>query len=167
MKTNGPDDTPSGDLDRKVVNTASTNVNKVNIGQHWSTQAEAEAEAEKTYNADSRIALVFLREKSGHQFRECAGSLDLISTRLKEDGVTIEGIKQMIDRQCQLWGTDPKMRQYLRPETLFGKTKFESYYAQRSEPVVRVNGNGKPHVNLTDREMAEIAAGLRRDPNCE
>jgi hypothetical protein len=66
MKTNGPDDTPSGDLDRKVVNTASTNVNKVNIGQHWSTQAEAEAEAEaeKTYNADSRIALVFLREKS-------------------------------------------------------------------------------------------------------
>ena len=35
-------------------------------------------------------------------------------------------IRDVIGFKAQQWGGDPKMRQYLRPDTLFG-TKFESY----------------------------------------
>jgi hypothetical protein len=37
----------------------------------------------------------------------------------------------MIDRQCALWKPDAKMCEFLRPETLFGKEKFDNYYAAR------------------------------------
>jgi hypothetical protein len=36
----------------------------------------------------------------------------------------------VIDKKCQEWLGDPKMQQYLRPETLFG-TKFEGYLNAR------------------------------------
>ena len=46
----------------------------------------------------------------------------------------IEGVKKMIVRQCKRWkGTE--MAEYLRPETLFNKTKFDGYYAARDLPV--------------------------------
>lgn len=48
-----------------------------------------------------------------------------IKARLKE-GFTIDDFKVVIDKKYNEWFDDDKMRQYLRPETLFG-TKFESY----------------------------------------
>lgn len=39
---------------------------------------------------------------------------------------TIEDFKRVIDNKCASWGSDPKMVDYLRPDTLFG-TKFEGY----------------------------------------
>jgi uncharacterized phage protein (TIGR02220 family) len=117
------------------------------------TQAEAEAEAEaevikSTFSPSARIAVVYLREKSGHQFRECDSSLRLAQARLNETGVDIDGVKKMIDRQCALWGNDPKMCAYLRPSTLFGKEKFESYYAQRDEPVRLLTVACHPQENM-------------------
>ena len=86
------------------------------------------------YTPESRVVLHFLNEKSGKHFRESESSLAPINARLTESGVTIGGVKQMIARQCSMWnGT--RMQEYLRPETLFGKTKFESYYAARELPV--------------------------------
>ena len=49
----------------------------------------------------------------------------LIKARLNE-GYTINDFKAVIDKKAEEWKDDPKMAQYLRPETLFG-TKFESY----------------------------------------
>lgn len=48
-----------------------------------------------------------------------------INARLKE-GFNLEDFKTVIDKKYNEWFNDDKMRQYLRPETLFG-TKFESY----------------------------------------
>jgi hypothetical protein len=54
---------------------------------------------------------------------------------------------QMIDRQVERWGKDPKMVEFLRPQTLFGKEKFQGYYDQRELPVVAGhNGNHQPSV---------------------
>ena len=93
-----------------------------------------EPELVEIYTPESRIALYFLNEKTGKHFREMESSLAPINARLKENGVTIEGVKQMIARQCAMWmGT--RMQEYLRPETLFGKEKFENYYASRELPV--------------------------------
>jgi len=52
-------------------------------------------------------------------------SKEHISARLRE-GFKIEDFKKVIDKKYDEWRKDPKMVQYLRPETLFG-TKFESY----------------------------------------
>lgn len=91
------------------------------------------------YSQDCKDVLAYLNIKTGKQFRECDSSLTPIKARLKESGVSVDGIKQMIDRQCQKWkGTS--MEDYLRPQTLFGKEKFESYYAAREMPLIAENG---------------------------
>jgi uncharacterized phage protein (TIGR02220 family) len=48
-----------------------------------------------------------------------------IHARLAE-GFTVDDFKAVIAHKHDQWGNDPKMREYLRPETLFG-TKFEGY----------------------------------------
>ena len=50
---------------------------------------------------------------------------ELIKARMNE-GFTVDDFKRVIDNQTVKWLNDPKMCEYLRPETLFG-TKFESY----------------------------------------
>ena len=107
-------------------------------------EAEAEAEAKadlKVHSPHSRVALFFLNEKSGKAFRETTTNLSLIDARLAEPGVDIAGVKQMIERQCKRWlGTT--QAEYLRPETLFGKSKFDGYYASKEMEVI--NENIKP-----------------------
>lgn len=82
------------------------------------------------YHPHSRIALHWLNEHSGRHQREVDANLKVISARLNEPDVTIEGVKRMITRQCRKWkGTT--MEDYLRVSTLFGKEKFDSYYSAR------------------------------------
>lgn len=117
-------------------------------------QAEAESEAqveensyqerepwkgvEKCYRKETRMALAYLNEKCGRHYREVAGNLDLIDARLSEDGVTLEGVKRMIDRQCARWSNTPQ-REFLRPTTLFDASKFDGYYAGRDQPLPPTN----------------------------
>lgn len=49
----------------------------------------------------------------------------LIIARIS-DGFTRDDFRQVIEYKFKQWGSDEKMKEYLRPETLFG-TKFESY----------------------------------------
>lgn len=53
----------------------------------------------------------------------------LIKARWGE-GFTLEDFVQVIDNQVVKWGRDPKMQEFLRPETLFSN-KFESYLNAR------------------------------------
>lgn len=48
-----------------------------------------------------------------------------IDARIRE-GYTVEDFIRVIDNKAAAWSKDEKMREYLRPETLFGK-KFEGY----------------------------------------
>lgn len=103
------------------------------------TRQEGEFEGEP-YAVETRVALHYLNEKSGRNFRETSKNLDFIQARLLEPGVDIEGIKSMIDRQCVRWkGTDQE--EYLRPSTLFNATKFDSYYAAKDLPVSKNGGS--------------------------
>ena len=52
-----------------------------------------------------------------------------INARLNE-GFTIDDFKRVIDVKNAEWKDNPKMAEYLRPETLFG-TKFEGYLNQQ------------------------------------
>jgi uncharacterized phage protein (TIGR02220 family) len=54
----------------------------------------------------------------------------LIRARLNE-GRSLDDFKVVIDKKAGDWLEDPKMAQYLRPQTLFG-TKFDGYLSQSS-----------------------------------
>lgn len=67
----------------------------------------------------------------GTKFKPNAQSMKShVSARLRE-GYTKEDFLEVIDKKVAEWGSDDRMRMYLRPETLFGP-KFESYLNQPS-----------------------------------
>jgi uncharacterized phage protein (TIGR02220 family) len=106
---------------------------------YWRDQKNKKAIV--TYSQDSRDVLAYLNKVSRREYRAMNSSLAPIDARLKEEGVTVEGCKLMIDRQVARWkGTH--MEEYLRPSTLFGKEKFNEYYAAKDSPVVHPTGNG-------------------------
>ena len=68
----------------------------------------------------------YLNEKTGKHYKHTTRKTqELIKARINE-GFTEEDFFKVIDIKTIKWGKESKMRQYLRPETLFG-TKFESY----------------------------------------
>lgn len=83
----------------------------------------------RDYRSESKIILAFLNEKTGKQFREVEANLGFIESRLKS-GVDVQVCKTLIARKVREWTAKPDMVGYLRPETLFNKTKFETYLAE-------------------------------------
>lgn len=68
----------------------------------------------------------YLNRKTGKQFKDSSKKTkELITARINEK-FTEEDFFTVIDNKTSKWLRDPKMCEYLRPETLFG-TKFESY----------------------------------------
>ena len=68
----------------------------------------------------------YLNQKTGKNFKHTSKVTQRhIRARLAE-GFAVSDFKQVIDKKCSDWLRDQKMKEYLRPETLFG-TKFESY----------------------------------------
>ena len=68
----------------------------------------------------------YLKQKTNKNFKHTSKVTQRhIRARLAE-GFTVSDFKQVIDNKCNDWLRDQKMKEYLRPETLFG-TKFESY----------------------------------------
>jgi len=130
--------------------------------------ATPEAMPKKTLRMQAaRPVLHLLNECSGRSFRETEGNLLIIAARMDEPGVDLDGIMAMVRRQCALWGPDPKMSEFLRPETLFGKTKFESYYANRNQPVptpgTGPSRNGQPSAADIRRSLVAGADDVHRD----
>ena len=67
----------------------------------------------------------YLNEKTKKHYQNKGATYDIIKARLN-DGYTIKDCKYIIDVKASQWlNTD--MEKYLRPETLFNRTKFESY----------------------------------------
>ena len=98
--------------------------------------------------------LAHLNAETGRSFEAVGENLKLITARIESVNGDIEGVKAMVSRQCALWKNDPKMSEYLRPSTLFGKEKFRGYYDMRNEPV-RLRGfeAGTVRENLSAPEI--------------
>lgn len=116
--------------------------------------------------------LQFLNESAGREFRDTEGNLDLIKSRLAEVGGDVAGVRAMIARQCEMWKGDPTMDEFLRPETLFRKSKFPSYYDNRNLPVLSLKkpgvdnprnvGIGGDAAKRTAAVIAKVAAMQRQ-----
>ncbi len=131
---------------RKDINTMSDLENdEPDIFPKPETPAEAE-DPNKTELI--KTVIDYLNEKAGTKYRyDSYKTLHHLSARIK-DGYTLNDFKSVIDKKCQDWiGT--KWEDYLRPETLFNETKFESYLNQR------IRGSPKtstPRKSIEDRE---------------
>lgn len=51
-----------------------------------------------------------------------------------EEGFTVDDFFTVIDTKAAKWRDDPKMRDYLRPSTLFAPTHFEEYLNESPQP---------------------------------
>ena len=68
-----------------------------------------------------------LNERTGCAYRPTtAETVKAVSGRLSE-GYTVEDFFAVIDSKSSEWGSDPKMRKYLTPQTLFRQSNFERY----------------------------------------
>lgn len=76
----------------------------------------------------------YLNQAANTSFKAASkNTQSLINARTRE-GFTLDDFKAVIDGRVKAWATDPKMSEYLRPQTLFG-TKFESYLnASKAKP---------------------------------
>ena len=126
--------------DEKEVN---DNIYLVNVDNNpvnvdISTQTEIETEIET--DADIIHSIIdYLNVKLGTRYRYSNKSNKAhINARLRE-GFTLEDFIKVIDKKYYSWNDDPKMQQYLRPETLFG-SKFESYLNQKKEKKLNHEG---------------------------
>ena len=122
-----------------------------------SKEGEGPALAPSRFRLAARGILDYFNAAAGRSFRSVDANLNPICQRLAEEGVTFEGVKTMIDRQVKLWrGTE--MERYLRPETLFNRTKFASYFDDRNQPL-----NGAPRQkSLLEKESEAALAQARK-----
>lgn len=97
-----------------IENHTQLNTNKLNI-KELNT---------KDLNIIAERVLSYLNEKAGTKFKPVESNLKFIVARLKD--YSEDDLKAVIDKQVKEW-KKTKMQPYLRPETLFNATKFESY----------------------------------------
>lgn len=111
------------------------------------SEKEKRVVGRKTKNAveipqDAIEVIAYLNTLSGKNFNATRlQSAKFVISRLSE-GYTVEDLKKIIECKVKKWGADEKMRDYLRPETLFAATKIESYLQDAN--AIQKPTNGKP-----------------------
>ena len=79
--------------------------------------------------------LEFLNRKTGRHYqprkpnKDPTASLKAVHGLLKV-GYSEQELRQVIGNRLVKWGDDPKMQEFLRPETLFRPSKFEQYLGE-------------------------------------
>lgn len=84
---------------------------------------------------EPKIDLVFeviqyLNERADKHYRsDNKQTIKALNARIKE-GFKLDDFKAVIDYKVEQWGSDDKMRDYIRPQTLFAVSHFEDYLSQ-------------------------------------
>ena len=74
----------------------------------------------------------YLNEKTGRNYKHKAKINQRVIKARMNEGYTLEDFKTVIDKKSVEWNDDVKMKEYLRPETLFG-TKFDRYLNEETK----------------------------------
>ncbi|HBB3786511.1 TPA: transcriptional regulator [Escherichia coli] len=85
------------------------------------------------------LVLSHLNQISGSRYQKSKTSLENIRARLR-DGYSVADLQLVIDLKHEHWHENDEQYQYMRPETLFGPRKFESYL----QSATRWNQKGRP-----------------------
>lgn len=131
------DGIPDGNQDEYQMDTqvrlGKDRLGKVRLGKGRLDNTRQDKTPESQPEADSvslegvKEVIDYLNQKAGTKYRATtAATKRLVGARLKE-GFTVDDCKKVIDNKVADWLTDEKMKNYLRPNTLFQASKFESY----------------------------------------
>lgn len=90
------------------------------------TSDPVKAESSKALKKTAREILGYLNRATNKKFQDVESNLEPIVARLKE-GASPQQIKSVIVERVQHWGPDEKMHEFLRPDTLFRRSKFWNY----------------------------------------
>src|SRR5699024_5675035 len=74
----------------------------------------------------------YLNEKTGRNYKHKAKVNQRVIKARMNEGYTLEDFKTVIDKKSVEWNDDVKMKEYLRPETLFS-TKFDRYLNEETK----------------------------------
>ncbi|MBY7248380.1 conserved phage C-terminal domain-containing protein [Enterobacter roggenkampii] len=85
------------------------------------------------------LVLTHLNQVSGSRYQKSKTSLENIRARLRE-GYSVHDLQLVIDLKHEHWNGNDDQYQYMRPETLFGPKKFESYL----QSATRWESKGRP-----------------------
>ena len=85
------------------------------------------------------LVLTHLNQVSGSRYQKSQTSLENIRARLRE-GYSVHDLQLVIDLKHEHWNGNDDQYQYMRPETLFGPKKFESYL----QSATRWESKGRP-----------------------
>lgn len=109
-----------------------------------SSSKKEKRKSEKAKNATQEVFEVVehLNIRSGRKFNaDRQQTANLVISRLKE-GYTVADLKKIIDCKVEKWGNDDRMRQFLRPETLFAPSKIDGYLQDANDPKITKPQNG-------------------------
>ncbi|HHT2057231.1 TPA: conserved phage C-terminal domain-containing protein [Citrobacter freundii] len=99
----------------------------------------AQPDPEVVITDQAILVLTHLNQISGSRYQKSKTSLENIRARLRE-GYSVADLQLVIDLKHEHWHENDEQYQYMRPETLFGPKKFESYL----QSATRWEQNGRP-----------------------
>jgi len=97
---------------------------QVEVGQ--SVIQAVERKIEK-YSDRIKDVLSHLNVRTGKQYRWQSKDNQLVLVARLKDGYSVEDLKKVVDNMAERWLGDEAMEQYLRPSTLFRRSKIEGY----------------------------------------
>lgn len=117
--------------ERSVTRNVTRNALEKEIEEEKEEDAKASCRAGKPDGADADSSFVaevveILNSATGSSYKASCKSTRRHVLARRGEGYGIPDFRDVVGFKARQWGGDPKMRQYLRPETLFG-AKFESY----------------------------------------
>lgn len=99
----------------------------------------AQPDPEVVITDQAILVLTHLNQISGSRYLKSKTSLENIRARLRE-GYSVADLQLVIDLKHEHWHENDEQYQYMRPETLFGPKKFESYL----QSATRWDQKGRP-----------------------
>lgn len=116
---------------------------------------------------DVACVVSYLNQKTGRAFKiENKDTQQKINSLLK-DGHTVEELNRVIDIKCHQWLDHPKMSKFLRPETLFSKSKFEGYLNEPSPEEDHPSGMSREGLLVLKQLQAEEEAYFKAQEDAE
>ncbi|HED1798996.1 conserved phage C-terminal domain-containing protein [Citrobacter freundii] len=126
----------------------------------------AQPDPEVVITDQAILVLTHLNQISGSRYQKSKTSLENIRARLRE-GYSVADLQLVIDLKHEHWHENDEQYQYMRPETLFGPKKFESYlqsatrWEQKGRPKRADWGAKKRDVMTFGPVDTTIPAGFR------
>lgn len=148
----------TNEYERIPLNTNATNT-KTKTSTNTKTETDTITTSSKTdVSSLSSFLIGYLNEKAGTNYNVTQSVRQQIDSLLGS-GYNADQIRTVIDRKCDEWLTDEKMRTYLRPSTLFGDKFGEYLSAPISLTTERKQDEAKKKKSL-EKELTEKRQSL-------